>query len=319
VPMSWIDPKTKKPLIACADSLVRADTMEVIAPIIDGIPRFVDVEQNYAESFGFQWKRWDNVRSDTRSEGEGLRETVKRRTHFDEYPIEGKTILECGMGGGDDTEILLSFPFSEIYSFDISTAVERAAKYLHDPRLVLLQASIYDIPYPDYSFDVVYCHRVLQHTPDPKAALRCVCRKVKEGGILFAHSYRRSWRHMSEWRYKYRWFTKRLSWKWLAGFLDRHGPLMDRIGWRLHRQNALTRVLGYNFFPFYLVHGNFERDQRIELEKQITFDALTPRHDHPMTSGTFRKIIESEGFRIEHFFQYRASPVFCTAVRERIP
>ena len=30
----------------------------------------------------------------------------------------------------------------------------------------------------------------------------------------------------------------------------------------------------------------------LELEKQITFDALTPWHDHPMDSGEFRRIIE---------------------------
>ena len=36
------------------------------------------------------------------------------------------------MGGGDDTEVLVTLPFAEIHSFDLSSAVERAHKHLKD-------------------------------------------------------------------------------------------------------------------------------------------------------------------------------------------
>lgn len=287
------------------------------ARIINGIPRFVG--ENYADSFGFQWKHWHDTLSDTRAAGNKKHEVIKRRTHFDQYKTEGATLLECGMGGGDDTEVLLDFPFSEVHSFDISAAVDRAAEYLHDPRLVLSQASIYDIPYPDYAFDFVFCHRVLQHTPNPEQALRAICRKVKPGGVLFAHCYKRSWRYMMNYKYKVRWLTKRIRYDYVFWYVQTFAK-------PLHLINAVLRFLGppgktisKQFVPFEYIrkYGNLDSKQLLELEKLVTFDALTPRHDHPITSRRFRQIIEEAGFRIEHMRDPKVSPLYCTAVRIR--
>ena len=317
--ISLVDPLTHETLREKGGFLVNAKTLEPVAPIIDGIPRFVDADKNYAESFGWQWKKWAHARSDARNPGHRLRQVIMQRTHFEEYDLPGKSILECGMGGGDDTEILLQLPFAEIHSFDISTSVERAMKFLKDDRLVISQASIFHIPYPDASFDVVYCHRVLQHTPDPQRALRKICQKVKPGGILFAHSYKRSWRHMMEWRYKYRWLSKRLPWKGIYFYVDRCGPPLHRIVQRMYR-TRLGMAFAYNFVPFYNLpredYSHLSDEQFLELMQHITFDALTPWHDHPMTSRTFRRIIEEEGFRIEHLHDPKVSPVYCTAIRQ---
>jgi SAM-dependent methyltransferase len=243
------------------------------------------------------------------------------RTHFDEIDVSGKTILECGMGGGDDTEVLLTLPFSEIHSFDLSTAVERAAQYLKDDRLRIFQASIYEIPYPDESFDIVYCHRVLQHTPDPPEALRRMCAKVKKRGLLFAHSYKRSKRYMAEWRYKYRWFSKRLPWRLIAGYVDLFGPLFHRVNRFLYRYHP-TREFAYRFLPFFYLYSTTERGTGseqavIELEKQITFDALTPWHDHPISWEEFSSIIESCGFTILHYCDPPVSPMYCIAIKDK--
>ena len=53
----------------------------------------------------------------------------------------------------------------------------------------------------------------------------------------------------------------------------------------------------------------------IELEKLITFDALTPKYDQPMSSRKFRLIIESEGFKVVNFHASRVSVVYATAIR----
>lgn len=323
VMLSFADPETHQPLTQADGRLTNPQTGRTVATIEGGIPRFVDARSNYAESFGYQWKRWHSIRSDARNPGHNMRQLILDRTHFAEYDLSGKTLLECGMGGGDDTEVLLGLPFGEVHSFDLSTAVERAAAYLTDPRLRIFQASIYDIPYPDFSFDVVYCHRVLQHTPDPAEALRRICAKVKPGGLLFAHSYKRSRMHMAEWRYKYRWLTKRLPWRSIADWLDRYGPTLHRINLVLYRR-PLTRALAYRFLPFFK-HPDAGEGSRtseesiIELEKQITFDALTPWHDHPMRSEEFRSIIEGAGFEILHLTDPPVSPIYCTAIRRSIP
>ncbi len=282
-----------------------------------GIPRFVSHADNYADSFAFQWKHWHDTLSDKRTAGQKKHEVLARRTHFDEYRTEGATILECGMGGGDDTEVLLDLPFSEVHAFDISSAVERAADYLHDPRLVLSQASIYEIPYADHSFDFVFCHRVLQHTPDPEQALRAICRKVKPGGVLFAHCYKRSWRYMLNYKYKYRWLTKRVPYEYVFWYVQTFGKPLHLLNVVLHHCGPIGKSLAKQFVPFeYVAHyGSFDKKQIRELERLVTFDALTPWHDHPMRSKTFRRIIEQEGFRIAHIRDPAVSPLYCTAVR----
>lgn len=317
--IEFTDPKTQTPLSLVGERWINPDDKLAVASVQDGIPRFVSPADNYAESFGYQWKRWHSNRSDTRNPGYNLRQVILDRTHFRDFDLSGMTILECGMGGGDDTEVLLTLPFSEIHSFDLSTAVERAARFLDDKRLRIFQGSIYAIPYPDASFDVVYCHRVLQHTPDPAEALRRICAKVRPGGLLFAHAYKRSPAHMAEWRYKYRWLTKRLPWRAVVAYVDVAGPWLHRLNQLLYRYNW-TRELAYRFIPFYRLPergegGGTSEAAIIELEKEITFDALTPWHDHPMRSEEFREIIESAGFDILHFFDPAVSPLFATARR----
>lgn len=312
----FADPATGEPLKVAGNELCNAAGKKV-GVVLDDIPRFVEA-QNYADTFGFQWKHWHDILSDQRGSAGRKAEIVAKRTHFKEYDTSGKTILECGMGGGDDTEILLTYPFGEVYSFDLSRAVERAQKYIKDDRLRLFQASIYDIPFADESFDFVFCHRVIQHTPDPKQSLRCICRKVKPGGVLFVHSYKRSWRQMMKYRYKYRWLTKRIPHSWVFWYVNTFGPVWHYIN-KIIFPLPLGRQLVKWFIPFTHVkrYGGMSNKQIIELEKLLTFDELTPAHDHPMTSRTFRRILEEEGFTIEHIRDPKKSPIYCTAVKKK--
>jgi 2-polyprenyl-3-methyl-5-hydroxy-6-metoxy-1,4-benzoquinol methylase len=297
-------------------SVVDADG-RVVAPVVRGIARFVTPDEDYAGSFGWQWKRWESTLSDARSGDDLKRALVLERTRFDPTELEGATILECGMGGGDDTEVLLSLPFGEVHSFDLSGAVDRAARLLEDPRLVLSQASIFEIPYADAAFDVVYCHRVIQHTPDPPRAVRCIAAKVKPGGLLFVHSYNRSWRYLLGYKYRYRWITRRLSPETLAAWLERVGPHLHRLnGWLAHR-GRLARFLGTMVVPFepIVTFGDREPDEVFDVALLSTFDALSPRYDQPMRPDALRDLVESEGFQILHLQDDPRTPVWCTARR----
>jgi hypothetical protein len=160
-PIPFIDPATGRELVRAGDYFVHPESMKPIAPIVDGIARFVDSFDDYAESFGWQWNHWADTLSDSRLTGDTKYELLRDRTQFEEFDMDGKTILECGMGGGDDTEVLLGWPFREVHAFDLSRSVDRARQFLKDPRLTISQASILDIPYADKSFDFVFCHRVL--------------------------------------------------------------------------------------------------------------------------------------------------------------
>ena len=176
------NPENGNDLLIEGNEIIDSQTNQSIGEIRDGVYRFARPEENYADSFGWQWNHWANQRSTLRKSGFGLKRVVLGRTRFEDYDLDGKTLLECGCGGGDDTEVLLDFPLSEIHSFDLSHSVDRAKRSIADKRVVFSQASITQIPYPNQSFDVVYCHRVLQHTPDPVQSLESISQKVKPGG-----------------------------------------------------------------------------------------------------------------------------------------
>jgi SAM-dependent methyltransferase len=319
--IGFVNPRTGHPLVSSGERLVDAQSLEVVAPLVDGIPRFVAADDDYAESFGWQWHRWHSTLSDARNQQAAANKhsLILRRTRFDTYDLAGKSILECGMGGGDDTEVLLDLPFREVHAFDLSRAVERAARYLSRERLVLSQASIFAIPYPDHAFDFVFCHRVLQHTPDPLAALRAVARKVKLGGVLFAHCYHKSFHFMSQYKYKLRPLTRRLPAPWVAAALDRAGPALHALNRRLRARGPLGRGLAHNFLPFEHLSSFGEHDETalIEVEKLLTFDALTPRYDQPLSWPTMRQTIEQEGFELRFYSAEPKYPLYCTAQRVR--
>jgi ubiquinone/menaquinone biosynthesis C-methylase UbiE len=314
-----VSPRTHVALETRGDELVDPSTNEVVGRLRRGVPTFVSDDEDYAENFGWQWNQWVDLLSDSRdaSNESAKQHLLLRRTHFDYFPIEGKTVLECGMGGGDDTEVLLSLPFAEVHSFDLSRAVDRARAVLSDPRLVLARANIYAIPYPDASFDFVFCHRVLQHTPDPLEALRCIGRKVKPGGVLFVHCYHRSWFFMQSYKYKLRWLTSRIPASWLHRVIDVAAPSLQRANAALRRRGFLGRTLADNFIPFEWVphYGKKTPRELLELAKMITVDALAPQHDHPLRWPELRKVLVEEGFEPVFYHDMANMPLLCTAVR----
>ncbi len=59
--------------------------------------------------------------------------------------------------------------------------------------VLIVQASVYEMPFPDKLFDKAFCFGVLQHTPDPKGAFLSIPPHVKEGGKVVADVYLKSY------------------------------------------------------------------------------------------------------------------------------
>jgi len=326
----FIDPVSGVGLANRDNHLVNPATGATVAEVIHGLSRFVARGGDYAAHFGWQWKKWRRSMSDAANNDAHKRNLILGRTKFARYPIQGKTLLECGCGAGNDTEILVSLGLAEVHSFDLSNAVEEAVPLVDQARrqgtrLVLSQASILSIPYPDRSFDIVYCHRVLQHTPDPEVSLRALCAKVKPGGILFVHCYQDTPWLRGHWRNKLRWFCKRMPPKLLAVVIDTYAPLLQRLNRFLWtrpldtRRNRMLRELGFRFVPFAWTGTQFSHlgaNKELEINKCVTFDFLTAWHDHPMTAARMRAILTAEGFAIDHFAAGKEEPLWATARRK---
>jgi ubiquinone/menaquinone biosynthesis C-methylase UbiE len=301
-----------------------------VAPIEEGMPRFVARGGDYTATFGWQWKRWSETLSDLRNRDTHRKDLILKRTRFERYGLEGKTLLECGCGAGNDTEVLVQLPLAEVHSFDLSGSVDLLAALKERVeaggvsggcgRLVVSQADMNRIPYADRSFDVVYCHRVLQHTPDPAASLRSICAKVKPGGVLFAHIYQDTPWLRKHWHHKLRWLCKRLPPRWVVGMLNVFAPMLHKVNgvlWtRKGRWGKLWQEVGFRCVPLVYSWGQYRhlgREKELEIEKLITFDMLTAWHEHPMTAAEFRGIIEGEGFTVDSFSAGEGEPLLCTA------
>jgi SAM-dependent methyltransferase len=103
--------------------------------------------------------------------------------------MEGQRILEAGCGMGRFTQLALETG-ADVFSFDLSSAVEAAARNnAGAPRLSLFQASIYEIPLRRESFDKIFCMGVLQHCPDVAQAFRSLVPFLKPGGEIVIDVY----------------------------------------------------------------------------------------------------------------------------------
>jgi len=134
--------------------------------------------------------RHENYQHDEAFTREGMsRRTAQSTARFLLPFLEpGKRLIDCGCGQGsvtvDFAEIVtpgeaVGFDLRET---DLESARARAAER-GVTNVVFQNASIYEIPFPDASFDVAFAHQVLHHLGDPLAALKEMRRILKPGGV----------------------------------------------------------------------------------------------------------------------------------------
>lgn len=186
---SIINPFTQKLLVQSGDTLKDEDGN--VFKIINGVPRFVE-EHNYTDNFGFQWNKFQKTQIDREMKNATFsKERFFAATNWDKEDLSGKDILEAGSGAGRFTQIVLDHTKGNLYSIDYSDAV--SANYRnnshHGDCLKLFQVSIYDMPFPDNSFDKVFCFGVLQHTPYFKKSVQCLVNKAKPGTEIVVDFY----------------------------------------------------------------------------------------------------------------------------------
>ena len=96
----------------------------------------------------------------------------------------GKKVLEVGCGIGIDL-VRFAKGGADVTGIDFSRqAVDLATKYLELEGLEgnVIEMDGENMEFADGSFDVVYCHGVLQYAPDPARMVRECYRVLKEGG-----------------------------------------------------------------------------------------------------------------------------------------
>lgn len=105
---------------------------------------------------------------------------------------EKRLILEAGPGSGFNSRFMAENSSGDVVAADISDAAFTTFENTRDlPNCHVIQADLMDLPLRDGLFDFVIADGVLHHTPNTKAAMAALFRKVKSGGQFFFYVYRR--------------------------------------------------------------------------------------------------------------------------------
>ncbi len=145
-------------------------------PIIRGIPRFVPLEKdNYARTFGYQWKKWPRVQFEKENIGRPMEghttrmwERITGITNAPQASSDSKEVLvDIGCGPGRFSDVALEKGYAVI-AVDYSGAVEAARdNFPGNKNICVIQADALKLPIKKGSMAGAFSIGVLHHTPDP--------------------------------------------------------------------------------------------------------------------------------------------------------
>jgi SAM-dependent methyltransferase len=117
-------------------------------------------------------------------------DTLARLLHTGTAYPPGSRVLEVGCGTGAQTvHLLRSSPGARIVAVDrsatsLARARARVTGLAPDAPVEWHRADVYDLPFDDAEFDHVFVCFVLEHLPDPRAALTGLRRVLRPGGTV---------------------------------------------------------------------------------------------------------------------------------------
>jgi len=232
-----------------------------------GVVRFVDA-QDYAGSFGFQWRIHARTQLDDQ-QSRRSEDAFRRRTGFEPEDLAGKLVLDVGCGMGRFAEVATRWG-AEVVGVDLSLAAAVAARNLAGRTATIFQADVFHLPFAPESFDFIYSIGVLHHTPDCAKAFEMLPTLLKRGGrtAIWLYSAYNPWYRLSD---LYRKITRRMPPKLLHALCYAVVPLYG-----VHQVLRRVPLLGRSVSGAlaYLIPMSFDRDPRWRVLD--TFDWYSP-------------------------------------------
>ncbi|MBF0300443.1 MAG: methyltransferase domain-containing protein [Oligoflexia bacterium] len=258
-------------------------------PVSKSIARFVPSE-NYANSFSLQWNYHVKTQIDKFSGLSISKDRLISESRWNFAELKDELILECGSGAGRFTGPLCEAG-ANVISLDYSTSVE--ANYSNNSEfnnLLLLQASIYEMPFKEEIFDRLICLGVIQHTPNVELSFKTLFKFIKKGGKFCIDVYAAPYSYLHP-RHIMRPFTKKMSSGNLYKFIRWYVPKLFPLSTYLHKIPLIGQYLA-RIVPVANWRSNLKlKDENMWLEWAIldTFDWLSPTYEYPQTAEKLKK------------------------------
>lgn len=266
------------------------------------IPRFVE-EDNYTDSFGFQWNKFRTLQHDSRNNRKLSEKRLKINTGWSDRKLFNKVVLECGCGPGRYTEVLYKMVGGEgiVITVDMSNAIDVNLENLGlHPNVLYIQDDITNLYYMKEKADYVFCYGVLQHTPNPRKTLQRLGIYLKIGGELSIDVYAKTFKPNPFYGPKYFWrpITKHMDKKKLLKVLEWYIPKYIKFDTRLRKKLWGKYILGMIPIPCWnYIDRGYSDSERLQHAIMDTFDALSPQYDRPCSYNELTDWAEQENYK----------------------
>jgi ubiquinone/menaquinone biosynthesis C-methylase UbiE len=290
---------------SCGGHLTRAgqefmcSECKKLYPVVNEIPRFVP-PKNYADSFGFQWNKFDKTQIDSSVQTNRSKNRFLEETLLNSELLDNRLVLDAGCGAGRFSEIALDLG-ARLVAVDFSSAVDAAQRNLKSEKLLVVQADLSQLPIKSNSMDYIYCIGVLQHTENPEAIIIELIRCLKFNGELTLTFYEDSSWHVKLYsKYLVRPITKRIPQKLLFGMLVKTSVIWFPVtSWLFKLPQPLSRIFRF-MIPIanYVEYTYHSKEDALNEAVLDTFDMLSPSYDRPIKKSKILKWVTASGFEM---------------------
>lgn len=169
---------------------------EKIYPVLNGVPRLLESSEKIrdtAKGFGelFRLRKRGKFEKETLyggSEEKEFRDFFKKLL-IQESDLKNKVILDAGCGVGRLTKNLGEFE-CEVVGIDIHDSIEIAhMECINYPNVHIIQADLFNLPFPKQTFDYVWCEGVLPYTYKPRIGFSVLASVLRAGGRIYIWVY----------------------------------------------------------------------------------------------------------------------------------
>jgi SAM-dependent methyltransferase len=257
-------------------------------PIVNYVPRFVPSDA-YVRSFSYQWEKLPRALYRVGTDDSFLRFNINTDQ------LSHKRILDVGCGYGRFVDLFSEYG-REVVGVDLSYSVDEAFRNCGLRRSVhIAQADLFNMPFKEGIFNLVFSFGVLHHTADTRRAFMELPKYVKPGGKLAVFIYAKwfeeglgGWsnRVKEKLRNSYRHVTSRLPHVVLYALSHVTIPLYHLM--KLPKVGTLVAVT---------MPTSFDPNWRLRIID--TFDRYSPRYEWRHTRQEVVQWFKDAGFVVD--------------------